>query len=168
NFGRLQYTGQAWLPELGLYYYRARVYDPELGRFLQTDPIGYADSPNLYAYVLNDPVNLTDPLGLEIWCRGAWATVCGHTLGGWNVQRWNGETGPGPRRPPSDPEGGTGSGCIIRNDCGKNQPVPPKHKPKSRAEQYIPCSEALAEGGAILAVGLGFTFTPGVGATAQF
>ena len=62
NSGRFQYTGQAWLPELGLHYYKARLYDPELGRFLQTDPIG---SPNLYAYVGNDSVNFTDPLGLS-------------------------------------------------------------------------------------------------------
>jgi len=61
NFG---YTGQAWLPSLGLWYYKARMYEPELGRFLQPDPIGYDDSPNLYAYVLNDPINLIDPLGL--------------------------------------------------------------------------------------------------------
>ena len=41
NAGRFQYTGQAWLPELGMYYYKARIYSPTLGRFLQTDPIGY-------------------------------------------------------------------------------------------------------------------------------
>ncbi len=40
NVGRFQYTGQAWLPELGMYYYKARIYAPTLGRFLQTDPIG--------------------------------------------------------------------------------------------------------------------------------
>ncbi len=43
NIGRFQYTGQAWLPELGMYYYKARIYSPTLGRFLQTDPIGYGD-----------------------------------------------------------------------------------------------------------------------------
>ena len=33
NTGRFQYTGQAWLPELGMYYYKARIYSPTLGRF---------------------------------------------------------------------------------------------------------------------------------------
>ena len=65
NAGRFQYTGQMWLPEAGLYHYKARVYLPQLGVFAQTDPIGYGGSPNLYAYVLNDPINLTDPLGLQ-------------------------------------------------------------------------------------------------------
>jgi RHS repeat-associated protein len=65
NMGRFQYTGQAWLPELGLYHYKARIYSPTIGRFLQTDPIGYGDGVNWYAYVDGDPVNRSDPSGLE-------------------------------------------------------------------------------------------------------
>jgi RHS repeat-associated protein len=71
NEGRFQYTGQKWLPGLGLYDYKARMYDPRLGRFLQPDPIGYGDGMNMYAYVGGDPVNLVDPLGLCVIVAGS-------------------------------------------------------------------------------------------------
>lgn len=59
------FTGRAFDDETELYYYRARYYDPVLGRFLTPDPIGFAGGVNFYAYVNNDPISIIDPLGLK-------------------------------------------------------------------------------------------------------
>lgn len=63
---RFRYTGQIALNDasgVNLYYYKARVYDPGQGRFLQTDPVGYRDDLDLYSYVHDDPLDATDPSG---------------------------------------------------------------------------------------------------------
>lgn len=59
-------TGREWDKETGLYYYRARYYDPMEGRFVSKDPIGFKGGINLYNYTDSNPVNRTDPTG-EAW-----------------------------------------------------------------------------------------------------
>ena len=59
------YTGRELDSESGLHYYRARYYDSTMGRFSRKDPIGLSGGINLYGYVSNNPVNLTDPFGLS-------------------------------------------------------------------------------------------------------
>jgi RHS repeat-associated protein len=109
SFGRLvastgtisdpfQYTGREFDSETGLYFYRARYYDPTSGRFLGEDPIGFHGGPNFYPYVSNEPTLYRDPTGLlQLCCRPArsvtWteANAChcflklsdGTTLGGY-------------------------------------------------------------------------------------
>jgi RHS repeat-associated protein len=59
------FTGREYDPELDMYYYRARYYDPRLGRFVSQDPLGFAaGDSNLYRYVGNAPLAARDPLGL--------------------------------------------------------------------------------------------------------
>jgi len=59
------YTAREYDQELDLYYYRWRTYDARMGRFIQRDPIWYADDVNLYTYVGNNPMNYVDPWGLK-------------------------------------------------------------------------------------------------------
>jgi len=76
SFGRLttstgtltnpfQYTGREFDLETGIYEYRARYYDPTVGRFASEDPIGFKSGIDFYTYVRNDPTDLLDPLGLS-------------------------------------------------------------------------------------------------------
>lgn len=63
---RYGYTGRERDPDTGLMYYRARWYDPQVGRFVSEDPIGFKGGDvNLYAYVLNSPTNFRDPTGRQ-------------------------------------------------------------------------------------------------------
>lgn len=61
----LRYTGREFDSETNLYFYRARYYDPTVGRFLNEDPMRFGAGPNFFAYVLNSPTNSLDPFGLQ-------------------------------------------------------------------------------------------------------
>jgi RHS repeat-associated protein len=64
---RFAYTGREWDGEIGLYFYRARYYDPLVGRFVGEDAIGFgAGDANLYRYVYNSPLSWTDPMGMGV------------------------------------------------------------------------------------------------------
>jgi RHS repeat-associated protein len=72
------FTGREWDPETGLFYYRARYYDPKLGRFVSEDPIAFEGGINHYVYARANTTTWTDPSGLfTTWpdyfvCFGDW------------------------------------------------------------------------------------------------
>ncbi|MFZ3366734.1 MAG: RHS repeat-associated core domain-containing protein [Candidatus Sulfotelmatobacter sp.] len=75
-----QYTARESDSETNLYYYRARYYDPTIGRFVSQDPSGPSQGPNLYAYVYNSPTGSVDPSGLysvDKSCQGKCVSLGG-------------------------------------------------------------------------------------------
>ena len=80
------YTGHEQLDDSGLIHMNGRLYDPELGRMLSPDPYvqvpEYSQNFNRYSYVMNNPLNLTDPTGFS-WLGDAF-----HDVGGWLKENW--------------------------------------------------------------------------------
>src|SRR5262249_28648005 len=76
------FTGQQWYGEIGLYDLRNRFYSPDVGRFLQTDPIGFLGDPtNLYRYCGNSPLTHQDLFGLYSGFLGGGGTFGGGGAG---------------------------------------------------------------------------------------
>jgi RHS repeat-associated protein len=99
------FAARRYEPETGLYYYRARFYDAERGRFLQRDPIGnWTDSANFgnsYTYVGNNPISFADPSGNAAFMKMGWVSDAG---------------GGGNEPPPPPPPSGDGS-CTCGYNC---------------------------------------------------
>ena len=76
------FTGRPLDPDTGLYDYRARWYDPAIGRFLTEDPAGLAADPNLYRYCGNSPLVNVDPSGLCFTGLSSAFTSATSALGG--------------------------------------------------------------------------------------
>jgi RHS repeat-associated protein len=88
---RFLFTGREWLQDLKVYDFRNRMYQPELGRFLQPDPKEFeAGDYNLYRYCHNDPVNKADPMGLDTVSTPITVAIekIKHMVLGSNIPHW--------------------------------------------------------------------------------
>jgi RHS repeat-associated protein len=111
------YTGREFDDETGLYFYRARYYDPSIGRFISEDPIKFNGGINFYSYVQNDPVNWVDPEGLDV-------TVCLYREGAQGLghvgiglpEFWWGTSGFYPNKGES-PRGRVKPDVYIKSEC---------------------------------------------------
>ena len=84
---RYGFTGRELDSATGMMYYRARWYDPEQGRFITQDPIGFAGGLNTYAYAINNPLSFFDPSGMS-WSTFGQGLVDGGITGFWAGLAW--------------------------------------------------------------------------------
>lgn len=111
------FTGRELEPGAAVYFYRARVYDPMIGRFLQRDPLESLIAVNSYTYVSNDPVNRTDPTGmLEKSALGG--GKAGHAYG--NCCGYFRDCSPGGSNCHKPNRGKTDEACREHDTCCKN------------------------------------------------
>lgn len=104
-----RYTAHEFDSETGIYEYRARYYDQNVGRFLSEDPMHFAGGVNFYNYVRNNPVNLRDPSGeFPVW--GWW---CGPNWTGGTFAPYDPSRAPSYHRPWGD----TDSVCMHHDIC---------------------------------------------------
>lgn len=145
----LRFPGQYYDQETNVHYNYHRNYDPQTGRFLESDPIGLSGGINTYGYVLNNPLIFSDPLGLDATRvlntasgRKFWH---GPTNGNWGGKCWSGGTyscGPGGKAgnlPPTD----SGDACYKLHDECYDSPTcntPDTAKNQTGVRQ---CNEAL-------------------------
>lgn len=110
------FTGRRYDPETELYYYRARYYDPKLGRFVSRDPIGFEGSEwNLYAYANPGPLRHADPSGMNLATSDGPQSHEGHiTWYGNYCGLGNGPSNGQPHPLPIDP---VDNACQQHDDC---------------------------------------------------
>ena len=147
------YTGREWDKETGLYYYRARYYDPMEGRFISKDPIEFGGGINQYAYVENNPMNWTDPSGLLMSSNPSSLDHIfhpNHIHGNWCGPNWTGgqeeeysktkDVG-GHYRPPVD---SLDAACEIHDKCYATCRKQNKCAKFFRAQCFLSCDQVLS------------------------
>ena len=135
--------------------YRARYYDPQIGRFISEDPIRWFGGFNFYRYVLNSPTKFIDPSGLDetFWdcgtARGRNGRYCGDgpRNGNWGGGNWSGGWNPNQHGDQDGPGAPTDSGdeCYMAHDHCYETPACNSSEPKSRRPTIAACDRQLVQ-----------------------
>jgi RHS repeat-associated protein len=114
------FAGARQDPQSGLYYNRARMYDPHIGRFLAKDPLGMINGPNVFVYAGNDPIMRSDPSGLDY---RDWFGLDGRDSTLWAAYKGYWE--------------GFGTGALTLGDALTFRAISPLHNEVTRQQQDI-------------------------------